>query len=127
MVSVTAVTYHMFDFLRQSLTREHATTGAALLTIRVLEPSGIFPPGQLELLLATKPPHPGAQAAAPVEWVSEGAWAWVQALSSVPALSHVAREIESASDRWNHWVHHPTPEAVDPPGPAARGSPLEKV
>ena len=51
----------------------------------------------------------------------------MQALASVPALAHVAREIESLSDRWNHWVHHPTPEAVDPPGPAARASPLEKL
>ena len=83
----------------------------------MLEPSGILPPGQLEMLLATKPPAQAATyPAPPVDWVSEGAWAWVQALSSVPALSHVAREIESVSDRWNHWVHHATPEAVDPPG-----------
>eukprot|EP00879_Flechtneria_rotunda_P021343 GHRR01022494.1.p1 GENE.GHRR01022494.1~~GHRR01022494.1.p1 ORF type:complete len:925 (+),score=321.59 GHRR01022494.1:1101-3875(+) len=114
-------TYTVYNYTRRGLFDRDKLIVLTLLTFQILLRSGRIDSVEYDALCK------GARSAQPPpitddlsRWMSEGQWAAVDALTTVPGFGSLAKDLEKSSDDWLNWCNNEAPERVAMPGEWSR-------
>ncbi|KAK9817742.1 hypothetical protein WJX72_001478 [[Myrmecia] bisecta] len=110
-------TYVVFNYTRRGLFDRDKLIALTLLTFQIMVKEKAISADEYEALCkGMKNPSPPSITDDLSRWMSEGQWAALQPLTTLPGFGNLAKDMEKNSDEWEKWCLNEASEKAAMPG-----------